>query len=268
MHKKAGICLSSRERGFLNAVGATPDLTLTFNGKPLTAKIDYTITYKNNKKPAAASDAKAPTMIVKGKGNFKGTLTIPFTITESDLATSGNVQITAADIPFVDKAGKYRTNPVLTDANGKKFTAGTDYEKIFTYTLVKANGREEELTASDIVPAGSKIKVTVTGKRNYTGTISTTYRITKASFSKAKVTIKPQTYTGGAVTLQAGDLTVKLGGETLTYGQDYTIVEGSCRNNTKKGTATVTIKGMGDYGGTKTVKFKITAKPLTELSKF
>ncbi len=47
-----------------------------------------------------------------------------------------------------------------------------------------------------------------------------------------------------------------------------TPVPGSYRNNTKKGSATVTFKGLNDYGGTKTVKFKITAKPLDVLLKF
>ena len=31
-------------------------------------------------------------------------------------------------------------------------------------------------------------------------------------------------------------------------------------NNTKKGTANVTVRGKGQYGGSKTVKFKITSR--------
>ena len=33
-------------------------------------------------------------------------------------------------------------------------------------------------------------------------------------------------------------------------------------NNIKKGTAKVTIHGIGEYGGTKTVSYKINAKPI------
>ncbi|MCM1091149.1 MAG: hypothetical protein NC413_09910, partial [Muribaculum sp.] len=109
-----------------------------------------------------------------------------------------------------------------------------------------------------------RVKVTVTGKGSYTGSISAAYRITQASFSKAKITIKPKAYTGGHVTLSEEDIRVTLGGETLTYGEDYTIVEGSYKNNVKKGSATVTIKGINNYGGSKTVKFKITARTLTK----
>ncbi|MDE6015704.1 MAG: DUF285 domain-containing protein, partial [Acetatifactor sp.] len=248
--------------------GATPTLTLTFNGKTLETKKDYTVTYQNNKKPATAGDAKAPTMLIKGKGNFKGIISIPFTIGVSNLETDGNVTITAADTAYVNKTGKYAVKPVLTDANGKKLTAGTDYEKTLTYALINSDGTETVLTTADIVPEGSTVKVTATGKGSYTGTLSATYHITKVSFSKAKITVNPQIYTGVPVTLSEKDVTVKIDSATLTYGKDYTIVPGSYQNNTKKGTATVTIKGMGDYGGTKTVKFKVTAKPLAAWLKF
>lgn len=39
---------------------------------------------------------------------------------------------------------------------------------------------------------------------------------------------------------------------------DYEIV--SYSNNVKKGTATVIIKGVGNYGGTKKITFKIKSK--------
>ena len=58
-------------------------------------------------------------------------------------------------------------------------------------------------------------------------------------------------YTGKAITPV---LTVKYDGKTLKKGTDYTV---AYANNTKAGTATVTIKGMGDYAGTITKKFLI-----------
>lgn len=58
----------------------------------------------------------------------------------------------------------------------------------------------------------------------------------------------------------ADDITVNLNGTELKYGEDFEIVEDSYQNNVKRGTATVTIKGKGNYGGEKTVKFKITSK--------
>lgn len=59
-----------------------PEPTLTFHGRVLKKGRDYTISYKNNKKAAIATDTKAPTIVIKGKGNFKGTIQKAFTITE------------------------------------------------------------------------------------------------------------------------------------------------------------------------------------------
>jgi len=125
---------------------------------------------------------------------------------------------------------------------------------------------------NDIVPAGTVIIVTVTGKGNYTNsTVSTEYRITKAAISKATVTVPKQTYTGKQVMPgideysdalhppcpSSNEIVVKVGKTVLTT-DDYEIVGYS--NNVKKGTATVTIVGKGNYGGTKVVKFTIQAK--------
>jgi hypothetical protein len=54
-------------------------------------------------------------------------------------------------------------------------------------------------------------------------------------------------------------ITDRAANQDLIYGTDYVIT--GYKNNTKKGTATMTICGIGDtYGGTKVVKFKIVAK--------
>jgi len=50
---------------------------------------------------------------------------------------------------------------------------------------------------------------------------------------------------------------VTVGGTKLTESE-FEIV--SCTNNIKKGNATITIKGKGNYGGTKTIRFKIKSK--------
>ena len=85
------------------------------------------------------------------------------------------------------------------------------------------------------------------------------YRITQADISSASVSVPKQTYTGQPVTLEKSRLTVKVKGRQLDVSQ-YEIVPGSYKNNVKKGTASVTIRGVDNYGGTKTVKFTIRAK--------
>ncbi len=238
--------------------GCAPAVSPVFDGTDMAVKRDYTITYANNKKVASAADAKPPLITIKGRGNFKGAILIPFNIVQSSF-DEGLVSIFAADVAYVNKAGKYISKPVLTDSNGKKLTAGTDYEKNIAYTLTDGT----KLDGKSIVPEGETVLVTVTGKGAYRGTLTASYHITKVSFGKARITVAQQSFTGSAVTLKPEDITVKIGSNTLVYGRDFTIDPDSYRNNVKKGTASVTIKGMGDYGGTKTVKFKITAKKIT-----
>lgn len=67
--------------------------------------------------------------------------------------------------------------------------------------------------------------------------------------------IEDKTYTGSAVTQP---LAVKYDGTKLTEGTDYTV---SYKSNTYPGTATVTIKGKGDYTGTVTRTFVIKPAP-------
>ena len=72
--------------------------------------------------------------------------------------------------------------------------------------------------------------------------------------SKATIAaIAKQAYTGKAL---KPALTVTLGGKTLKSGTDYAV---TYANNTKAGTATATITGMGGYTGTKKATFKIVA---------
>lgn len=76
-----------------------------------------------------------------------------------------------------------------------------------------------------------------------------------SSLSVSKISDK--SYTGKAI---KPTVTVKDGAKTLKNGTDYTL---SYKNNTKIGTATVTIKGKGNYTGTKIVNFKILPKKTT-----
>lgn len=59
---------------------------------------------------------------------------------------------------------------------------------------------------------------------------------------------------GVPVELTKDDLSVVVNKQTLQK-TDYEIV--GYKNNKVKGTASVTIKGLGNYGGTKTVNYKI-----------
>jgi uracil-DNA glycosylase family 4 len=81
----------------------------------------------------------------------------------------------------------------------------------------------------------------------------------KLNISSAKVTIPSQKYTGRAITLDPSDIKIVLNKQELTTA-DFEIV--SYTKNINKGTATVTLKGIGAYAGTKKASFKIVQKAM------
>ena len=245
--------------------GCKPEVTLTYGDVELVTGKDYTISYKNNKAVTTNKTRKNnyPTIVIKGKGNFTGTVTKTFTIKAKAFDDAKSpVTITVPDIGATT-SGKYASKPVLTDADGKKLTAGKDYESKMVYTLEDGTVLSSK-NCKKLVKSGVDIKVTVQGKGAYMGTIDAVFHVANKDFSKASITINSKEYTGEAVTLDASDFKqVKVGKDKLTYGEHYEIVEGSYTNNVNKGTASVTIVGKGEYGGTKTVKFKITQKKVS-----
>jgi len=231
--------------------GAKPNVVVTFKGKELSLGKDYTVSYKNNNSVIPKFN-KEPVLTIKGKGNFKDSREIPFTIAKKDIA---KVTISVNDIVANTKAGKYMSKPVLTDVNGKKLTAGVDYEKAYIYR----DKNKTVLDKYDTPKAGDVLTVTVIGKGNYSGEISAKFHINEKgkSLSSAKVTVnKEPIYNGEKITLSKDDLVVKIGKNTLT-ADDYEIIQ--YKNNLKKGTATVILRGKGLYGGTKKFTFKIKA---------
>ncbi len=243
--------------------GCKPKPVITFNGKELQEKTDYNLSYKYNTKLNSGDGiSKIPTVIIKGKGNFSGTMAYTYAITQADIS---RLSLIAADKVWQNKGNNYKTKLAVKDVDNKVLAAGRDYDKNFVYTYhedtrladgtVKTAGTV--ISAKDIIPAGTVIEVSVHAKgANYYGTISGTYRIAKADISRAAVKIPAQIYTGRAIKPN-DEIEVKLNGKVLSK-ENYEIVNYS--NNINRGTASVTIRGKNDCGGTKTVKFTIRSK--------
>ena len=130
--------------------------------------------------------------------------------------------------------GKAETPSVTVKVGGKTLKKDTDYT----------------VSYSNNTKVGTA-KVTITGKGNYTGSVSKTYSI-KNNFKKATVSgISTKAFTGKNITQS---ITVKYNGKTLKNGTDYTVFYS---NNKNIGTATVKITGKGSFTGTITKTFKI-----------
>ena len=109
--------------------------------------------------------------------------------------------------------------------------------------------------------------------KNYAGSaLETEYRIYKTSINSSKTTI---TFNDPNKIFydkyeQQPEITVKYGKDTtLVKDKDYVITDASYRKNIFVGKATVTIEGIGAYGGTKSKTFRIYQfnQPAVDISK-
>ncbi|MCI8975168.1 MAG: hypothetical protein HFH79_16540, partial [Lachnospiraceae bacterium] len=234
--------------------GAKPKVKVKLNDKLLVQNVDYTVSYSGNK--AVGANGK---VTIKGIGNYTGNLknVLSFKIREKDL-THSHIVVEAADLKYAAN-GKYKAKVTVYD-NGAKLASNE-------YTVSPVG---------DVVVNDNQcgtLKVKLEGKKNYTGTRDVTVNIKKALISSAKINVKGDYYynNGVPVELEADALEVTIGSgnnkETLRQGVDFRIVPGSYSNHTKAGNATVTITGIGEYGGTKVVKYRILPKWMTIFKK-
>ncbi|MBQ9002120.1 MAG: hypothetical protein IJ087_09735 [Eggerthellaceae bacterium] len=118
-----------------------------------------------------------------------------------------------------------------------------------SYTVSYLRGGKK---TSDFRSAGS-ITVVVTGKGSCAGTKKASFTIAKANMKNATASkMKAQKYKKGKAVKPTLKLTYK--GKTLKKGADYTL---AYKDNKKRGIATLTGKGKGNFKGTKTLRFKI-----------
>ena len=205
-----------------------PKPTVKYKGTKLTKNVDYTIRYKNNTKVGTA------TLVIKGKGSYKGTVTKTFKIVKGDIAKA-----------TFSKVGKqrYRSAAITPKVSVRAAGSGAKLKK----------GRDYTVTYKKNIQAG-KATIVIKGIGNFAGTKKIKFKIVKGSIAKAKVDkVAARKYTGKAIKPKVV-VRAEKSGQVLTEGTSYTL---SYRNNKARGTATILITGTGKYQGTKEVTFKI-----------
>lgn len=214
-----------------------PPVRVYDGSKELTGN-DYTVTYENN--TAVTTEYSKAKAIIKGMGNYTGQFTKEFEISK-DI-----INITGATVT-VNKTFVYNGSvqtPEKTDIT-VKLADGTVLDNT-SYTIV---------AVKDNIGAGTAT-ITVEGCGDYSGTASGTYEITPKNITECQVHYSSGVdYTGmecrPGVTVMDGEAV------ELTKDKDYTV---SYSNNTNPGTATITIKGQGNYTGIYTGSFTIVKK--------
>ena len=209
-----------------------PAVTVKDGDKTLVLNTDYSLEYEGN---INAGTAK---VTVIGKGNYIGTLSKTFKINPKSIS---NAELTINPMSFTYDSTKKIPSVTVNDGT-KTLVLNTDYS----------------LEYEGNINAGTA-KVTVTGKENYTGTLSKTFKINPKSISNAELTIDSTEFTYDG-TARKPKVTVKDSDKTLVLNTDYSL---EYKNNVNAGTATVTVTGMGNYTDSLSRNFTIKPKSIS-----
>ena len=211
-----------------------PTLNVTFNGNTVAAD-EYSATYSNNTNLGTAT-----VTLMSSQKNFS----------ESKTGISKNFNIVAisiANATFSTISDQTYTGAAITPeptvtVNGNTLKKGTDYS----------------LTYSSNINAGTAT-ITASGIGNYTGTTSTTFKITSKTLTDAMVTLSATSFTYNG-NVQKPTVTVTDGTTTLKEKSDYNLTNDG---GTAVGTYSVSVVGTGNYSGTITKNFTISANNTT-----
>ena len=233
--KDAAIGLSGTSYDYSGAE-KKPAVAVSYAGVPLLEGQDYKKFYIKN------VNAGTSYVMVQGIGAYSGTTTKAFTINQIDLGA--NCEISN---PTVQTYTGSKIKPALTISyQGKTLKKDIDYS--ITYK-------------NNLNPGTATI--TIKGKRNFTGTVTKTFEIENRDIKNLtpKLSYSVMSYTGK-------ERRPKVSLDGLTEGVDYTV---EYLNNTKVGTATVRVTGIGScYGETKatfTIRLSTPQKVSTNLRK-
>lgn len=198
----------------------TPALSIRNGSKALVKDTDYTAVYSNNINLGTADVA------LSFIGNYTGTKTIHFEIIGKAVS---NLTYTGLVSPLEC------TGEPIYQSDLKFFDGDTELKENVDYTLSYTNN-------TNVGTAG----ITMTGKNNYAGTRSLSFRIKARSVSNWSYTALPaQTYTGEELKPTC-TITDKGLNKTLVEGVDYSL---SYADNINAGRGKAIYTGLGIYQG-------------------
>lgn len=213
---------------------AKSSLSLSTDGKGYTVTVIYDgvlLTQNKDYKVAVTESGTGVSAVITGIGNYGGTATLSGI--SNELEAFNNAVVTIGKVTY---NGTAQLPSVTVKIGSVTLKSGTDYI----------------LSAYDNTNAGTATAV-ITGKGKYAGAEKKTqFTIAPAAISSASISCEDQIYTGQGITAQP---VVTFNGKTLALGIDYYISGYS--NIVNVGTATVTVKGKGNFTGTAKGTFRI-----------
>lgn len=127
------------------------DINMFHGTRRLIEGRDYTVSYKNNLKPAPGTGNNAPTVIIKGKGSYTGSAGFTFTIRKAKIGDAELESESEVSVMVGSKVKLSATRPVLKFA-GKTLKSGKDY--VLKYYA--EDGRIIEDPSKEILSEGGK----------------------------------------------------------------------------------------------------------------
>ena len=167
------------------------------------------MTYKNN------INAGTATVTITGKGNYTGTINKTFKINTASIAKATVTKITAKTY-----TGKALTQAPVVKLGTKTLRSGTDYG------LTYSNNKNVGLAT-----------VKITGKGNYTGTISKTFKINPKGTTISSLSAASKAFTVKWAKQAAKMSTSQITGYQIQYSTSSTFASGN---------KTVTVKGVNN----------------------
>lgn len=233
------------------------------NGITLTKDTDYEVKYINNHAIGNATVL----ITAKEQSGYIGSKSVSFKIKGAAFKANA-VQMTGGEdeLPYTGKA-LTQNQVVLKTNDGKDLVYGTDYTTSYKNNIKKGN---------------ATIVFTAKPSSGYTGSFSKKFKIVPMDLSTAlnkedllidgaertdsgwKLSESIPYQKGGATAADKISLQLKATGTTLIAGKgkDYTV---SYTNNKELGTASMTLKGAGNYTGEIMIPFEIEKASLSSL---
>ena len=189
----------------------TPTPEVKDGSVKLTSGTDFDFSYDRNSN--AGKDTA--TLTITGKGNYQGTASRTFTINPKDIKGAA-ITLQADSLGYTGLMQEVQITSVTLD--GVTLTTGD-------YYIVNDSNKQ--------ISADASITLTIAGKGNYTGTATTTWKITKATPELGNFDVTPelsqkQTYDGKPkeVTAKTKNGVIDMGDVTVCYegisGTTYT----------------------------------------------
>ena len=234
----------SVKEGTYTGGAVTPGVTVKDGKSVLKEKRDYVVAYEDNINASASAK-----VTVTGTGNYTGECLKNFTVRQMTVP-SGKISV-VLNGPYGEQAA------VCSVYVNRKIIDTEQYD-----LTVRRAGEETAIEEQDLV-LGEKYDITVTLKNNYAGSAAVKNVVCTRHVESLRISLDQNnadsenqyTFTGRA---QKPAVTVEEeNGTTLKAGEDYTI---AYADNINAGTASVTITGKGNYGGTRIVPFEIRPK--------